>query len=252
MTDRIYYESGSHWHAGRFAAAEHQHRFDVTASLIPPDAKSLLDVGAGQGGFLRWLEDHQPDLRLAGLERAQAAVDAAVCRTSIKVGTVEQLPYDDAEFDVVTALEVLEHLPLAAYDAGRAELGRVASTIIISVPHAEELSQVRCPACGCRFHPNYHMRSFDPGSFGSLFDGFVLDRQEVITYDDYVGGRVLRAGYRMFRGGASEMLPGNLCPQCGYRETADGSARAWARRRLRGRIPKVSRPRWLLGRFVAR
>jgi DNA-directed RNA polymerase subunit RPC12/RpoP len=220
--------------------------------LIPAEARSLLDIGAGQGGFLKWLEDHRPELSLAGLERARAAVAAAVCRTPIEVGSVEQLPYDDAAFDVVTALEVLEHLPQATYAAGRAELVRVARSIIVSVPHAEQLTQVRCPECGCRFHPNYHMRSFDPGAFGSLFDGFVLDRQEVISFDDYVGGTVIRAGYRLLRGGAGEMQPGNLCPQCGYRETASGSVRAWARRSVKTRMPKVSRPRWLLGRFVRR
>jgi SAM-dependent methyltransferase len=251
LTESAYYEADAHWHAERFDDREEQQRLAACAALIPAVAASVLDVGAGQGAFLRWLEEHHPVFRLAGIERAQSAINVAVCETRISLGDISALPNPDRSFDVVTALEVLEHLPFSVYDAGRAEMARVADmAIIISVPFAERRALVECPECGCRFHPNYHMRSFEPSSFPFLFEGFRLDRMETLYYDDYIGGPLLRWGYRTLRGGANEIQPGSLCPQCGYRGEQPSSARLLARRQVKGRLPKRRRPRWLVGRFM--
>jgi SAM-dependent methyltransferase len=250
MAEASYYESEGHWHSERFESVDEQQRLAACASLIPADASSVVDIGAGQGAFLRWLEEHRPDLRLAGIERARSAIDAAVCATPIIHASIEALPFGDRSYDVATALEVLEHLPFGVYEAGRTELARVThGSIIISVPFAERRALVECPQCGCRYHPNYHMRSFEPSSFPSLFEGFRLDRVETLYYDDYIGGPLLRWGYRMLRGGANEIPPGSLCPQCGYRGERPSSTRLFARRQVKSRLPTRRRPRWLIGRF---
>jgi SAM-dependent methyltransferase len=250
MTERDYYEDAALWHPDPYERADEERRLAACADLI--EGTSLLDVGAGQGAFLRWLEKHRPRLQLAAIERSRAAIASAVCQTPIAEGSVEVLPFPDRAFDVVTALELLEHLPFAVYEVGRAEIARVAgSSIVITVPFDERRQLVACPKCNCRFHPHYHMRSFHPDHIDGLFDGFHVDRQDVLTFDDYFGGPVLRGAYRLLRGGGLDEMPaGSLCPQCGYREAETAASRLWARDHVKSRLPVRRRPRWLLARFT--
>ena len=69
----------------------------------------LLDVGCGTGANLKMLAEHG---RAEGVDISTQAVD--FCRErgldSVKLGAVEQLPYENGSFDLVTALDVVEHL----------------------------------------------------------------------------------------------------------------------------------------------
>jgi SAM-dependent methyltransferase len=107
--------------------------------------ESLLDVGPGRGVFLWPLLEAFPGLRVHArdlLERRIARIDA-VARggfpgLTAAVGDVTRLDDPDDAHDVVTALEVLEHVP----DVARAvtEVVRVARRwVLISVPsHADD------------------------------------------------------------------------------------------------------------------
>ncbi len=250
-SERTYYETADLWRPELFDTADERLRLAACGGLVPDDATSLLDVGCGEGGFLKWLGENRATLPVEGLERSAAALGAAAAYGTVHEGSIEELPFDDVSFDVVTALEVLEHLPHGTYETGLAELRRVAQrAIVISVPFAERRERVRCTYCGCRFQPNYHMRSFDRERFASLFDGFVLERYDMLKGEDYVGGPILRAGYRLLRGGVDDAPAGTMCPQCGFRQAATAAVRAWARRSMRDRLPKTMRPRWHIGRFV--
>jgi hypothetical protein len=253
VNERAYYEASELWRPEHFEREDERARFERCGELIPEHATTLLDVGAGQGSFLQLLELSRPTLGLHGLERSQAAIANAVSTTPIQLGSIEALPFADRSTDVVTALEVLEHLPYGAYEAGVRELTRVArDAIIVSVPYAERRRLMKCSYCGCRFHPHYHMRSFEPKTFACLFDGFMLDRCDVLSREDYLGGPILRWTWCRFHGGAYEMLPGSLCPQCGFRKQQLATRRAWARRGVRSWLPTKRRPGWLVGRFVRR
>jgi ubiquinone/menaquinone biosynthesis C-methylase UbiE len=100
----------------------------------------LLDIGPGRGAFLwpllatfPWLEVDAVDV----LEHRVAAIEAlrrgGVERVQGHLGTVLHLPFDDGAFDVVTTLEVLEHLETPA--AAAREVVRVARRFVVaSVP----------------------------------------------------------------------------------------------------------------------
>jgi len=69
----------------------------------------ILDVGCGTGANLKMLATYG---RAEGVDISPQAVD--FCRErgldSVKLGAIEHLPYDDGSFELVTALDVIEHL----------------------------------------------------------------------------------------------------------------------------------------------
>jgi 2-polyprenyl-3-methyl-5-hydroxy-6-metoxy-1,4-benzoquinol methylase len=133
-----------------YAANMRLHRFKRTMGL-PRVAKvlgilkgitpaELLDIGSGRGAFLWPLLDTFPWLpttaldtlehRVAGI---QALCDGGVENLTAVQGDATDMPFDGQQFDVVTLLEVLEHIP----DTQRAlaEVCRVARRfVVLSVP----------------------------------------------------------------------------------------------------------------------
>ena len=69
----------------------------------------ILDVGCGTGANLKMLATYG---RAEGVDISPQAVDFCHERglDSVKLGAIEHLPYDDGSFELVTALDVIEHL----------------------------------------------------------------------------------------------------------------------------------------------
>ena len=69
----------------------------------------ILDVGCGTGANLKMLGTFG---RAEGVDVSTQAVDFCHQRglSDVKLGAIEQLPYEEESFDVVTALDVIEHL----------------------------------------------------------------------------------------------------------------------------------------------
>jgi ubiquinone/menaquinone biosynthesis C-methylase UbiE len=104
------------------------HRFKRTMGL-PRVAKvlgalkgiapaELLDIGSGRGAFLWPLLDAFPWLPITALDTLdyrvadiQAVADGGVVNLKAVHGDTTRLLFDDGQFDVVTLLEVLEHIP---------------------------------------------------------------------------------------------------------------------------------------------
>jgi SAM-dependent methyltransferase len=88
----------------------------IIASLVEKICRTLgnrnpriLDVGCGTGANLKMLAAYGS---AEGVDISSQAVE--FCRQrgldSVKLGPIEQLPYEDGSFDLVTALDVIEHL----------------------------------------------------------------------------------------------------------------------------------------------
>jgi ubiquinone/menaquinone biosynthesis C-methylase UbiE len=97
----------------------------------------ILDVGCGEGLGTRRLKARHPAARVVGLDVADPTLQAWWRRADSGVqfvtGSAYRLPYDDNTFDLVCAIELLEHLdhPQQALR----EMRRVARhNLIISVP----------------------------------------------------------------------------------------------------------------------
>lgn len=100
----------------------------------------LLDIGSGRGAFLWPLLDAFPDLSVTALDQLEYRVadiravhDGGVTTLTARHGDTRALAFPDRSFDVVTMLEVLEHIP--DYQQALTEVCRVARRfLLLSVP----------------------------------------------------------------------------------------------------------------------
>lgn len=227
ISERSYYENSKLWNTENFGAADKE-RFTILATKLPPNTGSLLDVGCGNGLFLKYisrLRDRQFE-RLCGVDRSNAAL-AFVEYQKIQC-SIDSLPFLTESFDAVTCMEVLEHLPQQTYISALNELSRVAKQfIIITVPYKESIrsSLTECIMCSCHFHPNYHLRSFNEQSLALLFQNtqffcrelFYIYRQKIIppAFKSFVRF-ILLIKRSVLHQPRLLMPPYTICPACGY------------------------------------
>jgi SAM-dependent methyltransferase len=102
------------------------------------DPQSLLDVGCGEGVLVhRWAQRIAPK-PVVGIDLEEPSIQAGWAQhqapnLDYRVMKAEDLPFADGEWDVATAVEVLEHVPDPAHTV--AEMARVARRwLLVSVP----------------------------------------------------------------------------------------------------------------------
>jgi 2-polyprenyl-3-methyl-5-hydroxy-6-metoxy-1,4-benzoquinol methylase len=102
--------------------------------------RNLLDIGSGRGTFLWPLLAHFPSLPVTAIdlnERRAADLNAVrkggIERLSVARMDAQQLAFSARSFDVVTMLEVLEHLP-NPQTALNCVMKRARRFVVISVP----------------------------------------------------------------------------------------------------------------------
>ena len=96
--------------------------------VLSVPAQSVLEVGIGDRVFGSFIKNNT--------EITYTSVDITEDLHPDVVGSILELPFADASFDVACAFEVLEHLPFEQFDRACKELCRVARTyIVISLPH---------------------------------------------------------------------------------------------------------------------
>jgi len=120
----MYEVEGAHWwFAGRRRILESFLEEIVARLNVPEGARPrVLDVGCGTGANLEMLRQFG---EAEGVDVSEEALQFCRVRglNSVKLGAAEALPYGDESFDLVTALDVVEHLNDAA--AGLREMRRV-------------------------------------------------------------------------------------------------------------------------------
>ncbi|MEA2142246.1 MAG: hypothetical protein QOI64_676 [Solirubrobacteraceae bacterium] len=115
-------------------------RFEGTLDELftKADPQSLLDVGCGEAILTHKWALRLGDKRIVGLDLEDPAIQAEWERRKApnleyRIQKAENMPFADGEFDVATAIEVLEHVPDPAHTV--AEMARVAQRwLLVSVP----------------------------------------------------------------------------------------------------------------------
>jgi 2-polyprenyl-3-methyl-5-hydroxy-6-metoxy-1,4-benzoquinol methylase len=102
------------------------------------DPASLLDVGCGEAVLTHAWARRLGERRVVGIDLDDPLLHAQweqrqAANLTYQVMKAENLPFADGEFDVATAIEVLEHVPDPEHTI--AEMARVASGhLLVSVP----------------------------------------------------------------------------------------------------------------------
>jgi 2-polyprenyl-3-methyl-5-hydroxy-6-metoxy-1,4-benzoquinol methylase len=111
---------------------------DLDELLDGADPSSLLDVGCGEGVLVqRWARRLQPR-RVVGIDLEEDSIQAGWAEhrapnLEYRTMAAERLPFADDEFDLVAAIEVLEHVPDPVATLG--EMARCAQRhLLVSVP----------------------------------------------------------------------------------------------------------------------
>ena len=117
------------WYRGRRAVVNAE-----LGRLPLPAGAHVLDAGCGSG---RTLEDLVAYGEVTGIELDPDAAAAAAGRQvgDVHVGRLEELPFEDSSFDLITCLDVIEHI--ADDRSALSELRRVAKPggwLLVTVP----------------------------------------------------------------------------------------------------------------------
>jgi len=103
-----------------------------------PKTGSLLDIGCGNGVFLRAFGAHNPCWQMTGLEldtRNLALIESIPGVTKLHVGSVESLK---ARFDLIVLIHALEHIPAPVdYLKSLSSLLNPEGFLLIQVPDLE-------------------------------------------------------------------------------------------------------------------
>jgi SAM-dependent methyltransferase len=136
VTGNTYDKYGSTNPVVRRLMATFEHTLDELFAQADP--RSLLDVGCGEGVLVEKWARRLRDRRVVGIDLDDPQLHAqwrqrTAPNLEYRVMKAENLPFAEDEFDVATAIEVLEHVPDPAHTV--AEMARVAQRwLLVSVP----------------------------------------------------------------------------------------------------------------------
>ncbi len=111
---------------------------DLDALFDGAAPASVLDVGCGEGVLVHRWAQRRPQARLVGIDLQEESIQAgweqhSAPNLSYHVMPAENLPFSDGEFELASAIEVLEHVPDPEHTL--AEMARCASRhLLVSVP----------------------------------------------------------------------------------------------------------------------
>ena len=141
--------------------------------------RSLLDVGCGEGVLVQRWAQRLNGGRLVGIDLQEDSIQAGWAEhrapnLEYRVMQAENLPFADAEFDLASAIEVLEHLPDPEHTLG--EMARCAGGhLLVSVPREplwRGLNMARGAYWGSLGNTPGHVNNWSSRSFVSLLSRY--------------------------------------------------------------------------------
>jgi hypothetical protein len=145
-------------------------RFRQSLRCVPKDIESLLDCGCDRGHWLSYVLDHRNIKEHLGVDISEARVEEARSlypNVNFAAGYLENLGLEPCSFDVVTCMEVLEHIP-QWQNVFENLLTWAKMRVFITVPYREVITKTICAYCG-KLTPMYgHLHVFSEQSFPDI------------------------------------------------------------------------------------
>jgi len=234
-------------------------RIKVLIEMIPKDVNSVADIGCGNGMFLNELKKNLKIKELVGIDFSEKAMEGVT--TEKIVGDITEIPISDNKYDLVSALEVLEHLNTGEYLRAKEELARVSKKyILVSVPFNEdlELEFFKCPNCKTRYNTAHHKRTFSSRDIEELFiqEGFnCIEVRYISKRNRYFGLTTILNWFRKFKG--VRKPSGTVCPVCGFKIDIVNSVSKTSKKKITkvGHLlkrvwPKNYSYKWIAGLYI--
>jgi methionine biosynthesis protein MetW len=146
-------------------------RAAIVAEFVQP-GWSVLDLGCGDGSFLECLQREVPGIRVRGADVSETALAEARARgiDAIRLDLTQPDAEVPAGYDVITALEVIEHVPDAEAVVRKAATA-AGRFLIVSVPNLGfvesrlRLLAGRGPITNVVHHVREHLRQWTVHDF---------------------------------------------------------------------------------------
>jgi methionine biosynthesis protein MetW len=155
-----------YWDTRKCEAGPIHPRYALVAARLP-ETGSVVDIGCGDGRFLRHLKATKPALRICGVDGSASAIDAV--RAADIEGEVVDVARDSlahlaSRAEYVTVMELIEHIENAE-DVMRKVHQLGAKRVFVTIPNVGFIGYRlrlalggRMPLTTCLFHVREHVR----------------------------------------------------------------------------------------------
>jgi 2-polyprenyl-3-methyl-5-hydroxy-6-metoxy-1,4-benzoquinol methylase len=173
VTGNTYDKYGSSNPVVRRLMSGFERSLDELLALASP--QSLLDVGCGEGVLVHRWARQLGDRRMVGIDLEEQSIQAGWAEhqapnLEYRVMEAANLPFADGEFDLASAIEVLEHLPDPEHTLS--EMARCAGRhLLVSVPREplwRMLNMARGAYWSALGNTPGHLNHWSRGSFVKL------------------------------------------------------------------------------------
>ena len=173
------YKRSLHLHTRRFAKIEHH---------LANGQRSLLEIGAGDGLFLKTVREHIPGLHLTAMDKDHNSLPSRAENSDENYDSLETLIARNQGYDLICLFHVMEHIeaPLEFLEAVKA-LMVTGSILIIEVPSLFDplLSIYTCDAYSDFYFSRQHPYVFSPPSLQRLMEHGGFQTVELINFQRY-------------------------------------------------------------------
>ena len=159
-----------YWRKEKFSPTEIRRNQSVYALCNIEKGAKVLDVGSGRGWFSLYAAKQGADVTALDLsEDNLQKIKAVDPRITTVYGDACDVPIKDTKYDLIVALEVMEHLvnPQAAL-LNWESLLKPGATLLITVPYKETILYSLCIHCNKKTPYNAHLHSFDKAALIKL------------------------------------------------------------------------------------
>lgn len=211
-SDTFLYESNKVW--DQALQKGQKNLAQAIIDFFPASVKTAIDIGCGDGKLTQAIIN-QTACDMVGLDCSQEALSRCCFKTIQAHAT--QLPFQEAQFDLVLTADMLEHL--SDHDEKKAwgELFRITRQwLFVAVPFREQLLEAtaRCHHCQKLYHVNWHQRAYDwPALIKQTPENFVVE-SIILTGEPWSPYHRIETQYRRHVLDEWSGWKESFCPHC--------------------------------------
>jgi SAM-dependent methyltransferase len=173
------YKQSLHLHARRYNKIKHH---------LANEQQSLLEIGAGDGLFMKTVRGHKPGYHLTAMDKDQNSLPSRVENSDENYDSLEAVIRKNQCFDIICLFHVMEHIqaPLEFLKAVK-QVMSADTTLIIEVPSLFDplLSIYNCDAFSEFYFSRQHPYVFSPPSLQRLMEHGGFQTDELISFQRY-------------------------------------------------------------------